>query len=227
MSISGQKKRKQHCSGAVFHRPAFISHPCCLQERQMWTRTMGPPRRAQRWQTPKAQQTRRMPGPRPTQLTRPVAPTWSASFPEMPQGEKTTPSKIGPRSQTSYRPSKRTVQQLQRIRIWWLLKNAPLSGTDQKWHLRALQTMPDMDLHGTETRVYLTRWADSLEVKDMFPGGARARWALRNRELHSYSKNNIQLKRKGGTKGRCNCYNARVDLASKTVLAGLWFNAWL
>lgn len=132
------RERKQHCSRAVFHRPVFISHPCCLQERQMWTRTMGPPRRAQRWQTPKAQQTRRMPGLRPTQLTGLVAPTWSASFPEMPQEEKTTPSKIGPQSQTSYRPSKRTVQQLQRIRIWWLHKNAPLSGTDQKWHLRAL-----------------------------------------------------------------------------------------
>lgn len=132
------RERKQHCSRAVFHRPVFISHPCCLQERQMWTRTMGPPRRAQRWQTPKAQQTRRMPGPRPTQLTGLVAPTWSASFPEMPQEEKTTPSKIGPQSQTSYRPSKRTVQQLQRIRIWWLHKNAPLSGTDQNWHPRAL-----------------------------------------------------------------------------------------
>lgn len=132
------RERKQHCSRAVFHRPVFISHSCCLQERQMWTRTMGPPRRAQRWQTPKAQQTRRMPGPRPTQLTGLVAPTWSASFPEMPQEEKTTPSKIGPQSQTSYRPSKRTVQQLRRIRIWWLHKNVPLSGTDQNWHLRAL-----------------------------------------------------------------------------------------
>lgn len=149
----------------------------------MWTRTMAPHPRARRWLTPQAQKTPRMIGRMPTQLTLPLAHIWSASFPEMLLEGRTTPSKIGPLSQMSFKPSQRTVQQLPQKRIWWHHRNC-LALTDQnKWHQQVFPTTLDTAMEptgGTGTRVFLTHWAGSLEVKGMFLG--RERWALRNRE---------------------------------------------
>lgn len=165
-----------------FAQAVFISH-CCLQERQMRTRTMGPPLRTQRWLTPSAQRTRRMPGRMPTQLTQGAAPTWSASFPEMPRGGRTTPSKTGPLSPTSSRPSKKTVQPPPRAWMWWRHRRDPPRGTDPStWPQQVPWTMPGMaSSQGTETRASLTPLGASLAVTGVCPSGALARWALRSR----------------------------------------------